>query len=299
MLHIIKVNKSYPITGRTASQAVIGSLNFSILNQAARAIRQSVYGVPVDNAEEPSIDKFNEEGADQEAQTENARVVHELGFANAMEGPELARLLKSVRDSIAADLEKNCGYVNMAGVTTPDPRTLGQTMQSSFASQLKMQPKTSEADIKASAALLRLSEEAVRASIAASQKQQSNRFLTSKSEDILAWVEALDSNPEDAESALEALPAVVRLRLYTAADKALVKLWDRQVSDFTNHRRQEDALATIGLIEGDRRLLWEELDMMLAGSAFMNEVNEAAERGTVVNFAARPAPAVAPSKVTA
>ena len=279
MLNLIKVNEICPTIGRSAGRAVVGSINFQLVNAAIRHIKREMFGVPVDGT--PDIDAFNTNQSAIDDETESAQARVEQGFTIPEDPLVLASLLKIIANNIADNLEDNAGRVRSLSTNKmlPNPYDIAPTVEQSFEQQLKLQPTISKAVIKAEAAELGVSEEEI---LSAQTKRQDaqTRFLKENKALILETVRNLhwkgDENM-DADLAFDRLPAMTRVRLASKADAGLLRAREREIVSYVQFGR-EDAKGNIKLIDGTRNELLDEVHNWMQIPNFKREYNDVLER---------------------
>lgn len=301
LLDKVKVNASFPFVGRAASRSIVSSLNFTIASMVANAVRNNMFGVPAETGDTPDlklspgehvpgpgIDGFNEAYAAAEEARHEAQMRHEQGYVVDVPPLELAGMLKVIRDHLAENLLENAGMrqnpLDPKRGLYPDPYHVGESLSVSFAKQMEMAPRVSEAQVRAQAEALNLDfEDCMR--VTKQRQERGARFLKDNREEILQMLDNLgaidaEGNPygtADAEEVFEKLPAIHRARMYVSADRGLWYERDRAIGMMM--RGHPDGPANIKLIDAARQEIHDEFDRFMKREDVRRDISDAVQRG--------------------
>jgi len=296
MLSLIKYDPTCAVMSRAAGRALVGSANFSILNAAARVVRQKIFGV----RQGSGIDGFNDMKAAELEDAENTANLEEQGHATPTNPLETAGLLLAIATQVSKDLEDHATTVVMpiSGKEALNPWEVAPTLKQSFTQQQKMTTKVNVAVIKAEAEAMGVEVEVVE-SILKQRDEANAKFLKDHESDIFDVIDGLTvAGYEDAEEFEDKLPAISWLRLFAAVDNALVRTREREATNYLL-RGREYSKGNVGLIDIQRRLLWEEYDAYMAKASNKASLDEAFARGaTMPKLQSRPKPAVQAAKIS-
>lgn len=297
MLNNCKWKEETPFVCHAAYRGVISAINFQLITTASQQLRQEQNLNPGGGG----IDAYNELLAAREESAEEERSLEEQGLPKGPTPRVVGGMLKAIAAYLNDELLEHATPVELitTGKTVPNPWEVGENVAMTLQRQVIRSPREMTSQMKLEAKALNVSEEVIAEAI---QRQQHNNaaFLTNNREALLSIIDSMVfENPDElaVEAIWRQLPVMLRFRLFAAADSGLYFASTREATRYILQGRLESK-SNVGLIDGERRVLRQEINDFLSDPKNKREIREAIDGGAVIPVL-RPVPPAAVAVVAA